>query len=94
MAIWQGKVTREHNVKSVKPFLVPNITLLEKEIASLTFTNKGIGPAFIESLFFYSEDAFERITNFDDMRALLKRSNLDPDGSIVWKCTVWEKGSG
>ncbi len=99
LTIWQAKISREHNILSVRPHLVIAHPVLAK-ISSYSLksntplkyilSNEGLGPAKIKQVYLvYNKKNFP-ITTIQDLKlALLKAGiNFDP----YWGFTIPTKG--
>lgn len=83
LTIWQGILTRKHNILSVKPYLDITWSNIEAERLACTLENNGIGTAFLNEItYFYQGQEFpieDKLGYF----ALFQSMGLDDDASNV-----------
>ena len=69
VSIWQVQLFQNHNKLTVKPYLDSSL-IQEDSILTVTFSNKGLGPAIIKNMIFAYEGS-----SYDTLEKLLIASN-------------------
>lgn len=85
VAIWQGMLSRRHNVLSLQPFVGFGFDAsLDKNIG-LNLGNSGVGPAFVKSVGYIINNTKYEFKNGDDFLKFRDRAGFT-DFSFNLKC--------